>query len=299
MVHNPTFVIGTGRSGLTPLMHLIAYHEAFAWPSQYNDRWPHIPRLSLLSRLVERPPLDSSLKFRRYVPTHTEAYRLWNRCYPGFANPHRDLVAGDVTPLARELFPAAVERILRYQSKDRFIAEYSGWSRIEFLKAIFPGARFIHIVRDGRAVANSYLSVDWWDGWRGVYGWRLGVPAPDVLDKLARYDQSFLALAALYWHILVTNISDKSAPLTSDEYLLVRYEDVVDDPEREARRCIDFCGLDADGARFARHLASVRIVDANNETFRIPSWKRTLTTAQIDMLNELLKEDLERFGYVG
>jgi len=127
-IDRPIFVIGTGRSGLTPLMDLIAYHEAFAWPSQYNERWPGIHALSALSRVVEVPPFDSRLKFMRGVPRHTEAYPLWGRCFPGFVEPFRDLVAEDVTPYAKMLFRRTVADVLRYQGKRRFIAEYSGWS---------------------------------------------------------------------------------------------------------------------------------------------------------------------------
>jgi hypothetical protein len=295
-VEAPIFVIGTGRSGLTPLMDLIAYHEAFAWPSQYNERWPNLPQLSLLSRVVDLPGLGSRLKYWRILPKHDEAYALWNRAFHGFAEPFRDLVGEDVTPYVRELFHRIVSDILRHQGKGRLIAEYSGWSRIGFLRAIFPDARFIHIVRDGRAVAHSFLNVPWWRGWNGVYRWQWGTPNGDIQDKLARYGDSFLALAAVNWLLLVTNICEKARSLPADHFLSVRYEDLVDDPRREALRCIDFCGLDPD-ARFQKHLSTVRIVDANSTAFRIPPWRENLTGEQVAMLNDLLGETLTRFGY--
>jgi len=39
------------------------------------------------------------------------------------------------------------------QKKPVFIHKYTGWSRIAFFKEIFPEARFVHVIRDGRAVA--------------------------------------------------------------------------------------------------------------------------------------------------
>ena len=60
---------------------------------------------------------------------------------------------------------------MKYQGKREFIAEYSGWSRIAFFNEIFPHCRFIHIVRDGRAVANSLLNVSYWKGWEGIHKW--------------------------------------------------------------------------------------------------------------------------------
>jgi hypothetical protein len=297
LIDRPVFVVGTGRSGLTPLMDLIAYHPAFGWPSQYNERLPRVRAVSALSRIVDIPPFDSRVKFARGVPKHTEAYPLWARCFPGFAEPFRDLVAEDVTPYAKGLFRETVAEILAYQRKPRFIAEYSGWSRIAFLRAIFPDAKFIHIVRDGRAVAHSYTTVDWWNGWEGVHRWRLGMPGPELLDKLARYEDSFLALAAVYWKILVSNIAEKSRLLPADDFLLVRYEDLVEDPVKEAYRCIEFAGLDDERGRFGKHLRTVKIVDANRHRMRIPPWREAIDPKQRDMFDDLAGDELAEFGY--
>ena len=58
----PIFVIGTGRCGLTPLMHLISYHQDLAWLSQYNNQFPNQMFLSYLSRIVEWPIFSSSIQ---------------------------------------------------------------------------------------------------------------------------------------------------------------------------------------------------------------------------------------------
>jgi omega-hydroxy-beta-dihydromenaquinone-9 sulfotransferase len=297
-IDRPVFVIGTGRSGLSPLMDLVSYHPAFAWPSQYNDRWPAVPRASALSRIVEIPPFTSRIKFSRGVPTHAETYRMWNRCFPGFAEPFQDLVGGDVTQYADRLFHRTVGGILAAQRKPRFITEYSGWSRIRFVKRIFPDALFVHIVRDGRAVAHSFTNIDWWDGWAGVHRWRIGMPGGDVLEKLARYQHSFLAIAAVYWKILVSNIAVRGAELSESEFLLVRYEDLVAEPEKEARRVIEFVGLDAGDPRFQRHLGTVKIVDANRQQMRIPPWREAISTTQMEMFEDLAGDELALFGYV-
>ena len=297
--NSPIFVIGTGRSGLTPLMNLIAYHRAFAWPSQYNARWPKIRQLSVLSRLVEIPPFNSRLKFGPHlVPIHDESYELWNDCFRGFKEPFRDLVADDVTPYAKSKFQKTVGDIQKYQGKTRFIAEYSGWSRIEFMKCIFPKAKFIHIVRDGRVVAHSFTNVQWWKGWLGVYNWRWGMPDQDLLEKLKKYDYSFLALGAIHWKILINNILAKSNLLPEEDLLVIRYEDLVKDPVEETSRCLEFCGVDKDCPKFKKHLSTVKIVDANVKKLRIPPWRENLNQKQIDMLNDLLKEELAQLNYL-
>jgi sulfotransferase family protein len=292
----PIFIVSSGRSGSTRLMDLVAYHGAFAWPSQYNDRFPTTPQVSVLSRVTDVPVLNSRVKYLRRVPKPTEPYDLWNSVFPGFSEPFRDLTADDVTPRVRELLRRQVQEIMRYQGKDRFIAKYTGWSRIGFVREIFPDARFVHIVRDGRAVAHSYLNVPWWKGWEGVYRWQWGLPDQRTADRLARYTQSFLGLAALNWLMLVDNIDRAGRELLGDAFLTVRYEDLVRDPRAEIGRCLEFCDLQMD-APFERHLSTIDLVDANSRAYRIPPWRTDLKPGQIEMLNDVLGEALAWFGY--
>jgi hypothetical protein len=296
----PAFVIGTGRCGLSPLMDLVAFHRELAWPSQYNDRFPGRPWVSRLSRLTDLGLLNGPVKFRlgRFVPHHSETFPLWNRSFAGFGRPLRDLAAGDVTPWVKQGFRDTVGAIMRHQGKTRFIAEYSGWSRVEFMREIFPRAQFVHIVRDGRAVAHSLIHVDYWLGWQGVHQWRWGLPPDDCMEQVARYDHSFLALAAVQWKLVIRNLLDRTKALPESDTRLVRYEDLVREPERVGRECAAFLDLDPDCPHFRRHLRTVPIVDANNRRMRIPSWKQNLRPDQLQMLDDLLGPELAHFGYV-
>jgi hypothetical protein len=225
---------------------------------------------------------------------------MWRQCFYGFSTPFRDLTEADVTPHVRNRFQKVVRSILKYQGKKRFIAELSGWSRVRFLKEIFPDAKFIHIVRDGRAVANSLINVDYWRGWEGIYNWRWGVPSPDAITFLEKYEYRFLALAAVQWRMLVGNIRVETAKLDRGDLLLVRYEDMTADPRGETARCIEFCGLDGDLRRFQRHLSMTvrtRIIDANRFSYRIPPWRENLNESDVEMLNDIMADELAAFGY--
>jgi len=293
----PIFVIGTGRCGLTPLMHLISYHQDLAWLSQYNNQFPNQMFLSYLSRIVEWPIFSSSLKYNLFVPRHIEAFDFWDPLFLGFREPFRDLNKNDVSPSVKNKFINAINNIMYYQGKKEFISEYSGWSRIGFINAIFPEARFIHIVRDGRAVANSYINVKYWRGWGGVYKWRWGVPKNSYMEILNKYNHSFLALAAIEWKTLVNNITSEGESLSNDRYFTIKYEDMVKNPVKVANDCIDFMGLDKCCKKFKKHLSTVKIIDANNSKFRIEAWKDSLSNNQINMLNDILNKELEYFSY--
>jgi len=290
--------LGTARSGLTPLMRLIAYHKEFAWLTRFHNKWPKRYGVSVLSRVVDLPLVRSSrVKYLKYVPKHGENYEFWRRHYQGFVEPFRDLVAEDVKPSVAKSLRNAVSEVTRHAGKQRLIAEYSGWSRIGFLNAVFPDAQFIHIVRDGRAVANSYTNTHWWRGWHGVHQWRWGVPHPDQMELLERYDYSFLALAGIHWKILVNNILEKSDSLPKARILMVRYEDLVKEPHETAFRCLEFLGLGRDCKRYKKHLPTVKIVDANRTAFRIAPWKENMNPGDIEMLDDIMGDELTRLGY--
>ena len=71
---------------------------------------------------------------------------------------------------------------------------------------------------------------------------------------------------------------------------------MVEDPRREALRCIEFCGL-GPNPRFEKHVSTVRIIDANTNALRIPPWRTNLSERQVDMLDDMLRDALARFGY--
>jgi hypothetical protein len=165
--------------------------------------------VAIAGRFVNHPAL-SSHRLRRLLPGHCEAYPFWEPAFAGFAEPDRDLVAAEVTPHIRACVKDAVASVMRHQCHPRFLAEYSGWSRFGFMKAIFPDAAFVHVVRDGRAVANSLLHVDYWLGYKDVHRWQFGSPTADQAE-LARYGDSFVARAALNWRKLTDNIVEAAA----------------------------------------------------------------------------------------
>jgi len=294
----PTFVIGTGRSGLTPLMDLISYHPDLSWPSQYNNKFPNKYYLSYLSRIVGLPLFNSKFKFLNFVPTHSESYDLWNSLFNGFRRPFRDLYKFDVDSITKNKFKKAVQLIMKYQGKDHFIAEYSGWSRIGFFNEIFPECKFIHIIRDGRAVANSLNNVYYWLGWEGIYKWRWGILSDELFNIWKNNNYSFVALAAIQWKILVNNIADNSKIVSSKRFLTIRYEDMVAAPISTANQCLEFLELDTSNKKYINHVKNVKIFDANNEEFRIPSWKNTYTSDQIDMINIILRDELTEYSYL-
>ena len=125
-----------------------------------------------------------------------EYYNFWDTHAYGFSETCRDLVRSDVTPLVKKQVRAALEPMLT-PSRNRLLVKITGWPRMGFLNEIFEDAKFIHIVRDGRAVASSLLHVHFWNGWHGPQSWRAGLlpqkirrPGKATIDHLPLWPAS-------------------------------------------------------------------------------------------------------------
>jgi hypothetical protein len=113
--------------------------------------------------------------------------------------------------------------------------------RMDAARRWFPNARFIHIVRDGRDVALSHDSY--------VYG------ASNTLECAER------------WQLKVHTNLKMGAMLPDTQYLVVRYEDLILDPERVLGRICSYLEIDYS----PEMLAYPEMVDS-----KIPDSRRSL-----------------------
>jgi hypothetical protein len=147
------------------------------------------------------------------------------------------------------------------------------------LLSMFPEARFIHLVRDGRAVAASVLPLDWGpnNALHAAEFWMAGCAA---------------GLAA-------------ESQLGPERVLRVRYEDLVCDPGPTLGRITGFAGLnyeaamaEAGGFQPSRYSEGHRLVGRPPDRSRVDSWQQTLTPRQIEIFEAEAGEFLTTLGYV-
>ncbi len=287
-ITKPIFIVGTGRCGSTAFHQLLALHPQLMWLSGFAEEFPRKPALNRWAVTAVGNPLIRRIFRRRIKPG--ENYGFWYKHAYGFAEPGRDLLRTDVTPRVRKQVRAAIEPMLTAQ-RDRLLVKLTGWSRIGFLNEIFEDAKFIHIVRDGRAVANSLLHVNsWqWRGWYGPYSWRYGPLSPDDQAAWEASNRSFIALAGLQWKIHTRAIEAARREVDPARFLEVRYEPFCDQPWETCRRVLEFAELRPSSA-FERQVKASPIKDTDR-------WAKDLSVEQQAMLTRLLREDLARYGY--
>ena len=282
----PAFIIGSGRCGSTALYRELSRHPGISWMSALMDRTPNRAHLNAAAVRARQVPILGGVVERYARPS--EAYRWWDAASPAFRSARRDLVAGDVTPPVAQRIRDRAEALV-VPSRPQLLLKITGWPRISYLRDVFPSAKFVHVLRDGRAVAASLLHVAWWDGWLGPHSWRFGPLSPDQEERWEASGRSFVALAGLNWEIVVEATAQAAAFLDAAEVLTVRYEDLCDDPASTMRVVTDFLDLEWP-ASFDRIEWTSRFQPSS-------SWRRRLTTDQLTELEACIGGALTRFGY--
>lgn len=162
---------------------------------------------------------------------------------------------------------------------------------MSFLKEIFPDAKFIHILRDGRAVANSFINVPFWRGWQGPENWRWGPLTPSQQEQWERFDKSFLALAGIQWNIFMHAIDEAKRFVEEQNFFELKYETLCRDPVGTLNEVIAFCNLNW-SSRFGR---IVQNHPTNNTNYK---WHEQLTLDQQEIIEKVTHDYLEKYGYI-
>lgn len=283
----PIFIVGAGRSGSTVFHRLLSRHPDVAWQSPLCDLLPAQPAWNRALLGLSRWPVAGTFLTRRLRPG--ERYRFFEHCCRGFAQPCRDLVAADVTPLHRQAIPPALAALATSRRR-RVLVKLTGWPRVGFLRELFPTAKFVHVYRDGRAVAASLLAVGFWRGWKGPPEWGFGELGPDARAEWEHHGKSFVALAGIQWKLLMAAMDDALRDIPATQVLQLRYEDLVRDPVAAFRTVARFCALEWTGP-FERSIRKHRLRTANAK------WRENLTPAQQWILEDVLAPALQRYGY--
>lgn len=283
----PLFIVGVGRSGSSIFHRLMCRHPRAAWLSRVLERWPNAVAINrAVMHALAVPGVGRSVS-RMIDPG--ECYEYWEQIAPGFSWACRDLLAAHVQNDVR----AGVRRALgRLPTKRRYqlVAKVTGWPRVGFLHEIFPNAKFIHVLRDGRPVAASFLKVEWWRGWRGPSGWLFGDLTPEQTAEWQRHDRSFVALAGIQWKILMDAMDAARQSVPSSCMMDIKYEDLCRDPVSHFRRVVEFAELDW-VPEFERTIRAASLRSENDK------WRRDFTSDQQAILESVLRSHLVRYGY--
>lgn len=267
-VSSPIFVTGFKRSGTTLLGSIIDRHpriaifvESFFIPQYHYGQvafWP-------LSNEANR------LKLARAIATEPSARA--NRLTLD-ESVIRDLPRGEL----QDIIDAMMTSWAQGRGKARWGDKSPGYiTKMPVLSRMFPDARFVHIIRDGRDVWLSVRRLGWdWDVTEVACDWRSSV------SKARRFGSAI-----------------------SDRYLEVRYEDLLRRPEETLRQITAFVGEDydprmlqpsADGPANPA-LSSWPGVNEPIDASNFGKWRTRLGEEETAIFELLAGDLLERLGY--
>jgi omega-hydroxy-beta-dihydromenaquinone-9 sulfotransferase len=285
-IEKPIFITGLGRSGTTLIHTMLSIHPNVNWLSLLCGKFPERPYLNRwLMSGIDVPILNLYLKYR-FVPL--ENYAFWDFYFAGFSKPSRDLVALDVSERTRRTLRKAVSQLLTLK-RHRLLIKITGLPRISFLHAIFPDAKFVHVLRDGRAVANSRLNTPFWKGWHGLNIWGGQMPE-HYRQEWEQHRRSFVALAGIEWKTHMDQLEAVKREFPNIDICQVRYECFCANPIGELKRIADHCELAWD----PKFETATRAFHVKNENGK---WKTDLTDEQRAILEEVLEPYLVNYGY--
>ena len=194
---------------------------------------------------------------------------------------------------------------------------------LDEIHEIYPDARIIHIVRDGRDVAVSAMH-HWWREAQDQ-AVRMFELTPEELEKRDAYlkdRKGFLAsgrsifteerlsqLARRWSHRVDKAHRDGTALYGEKRYLEIRYEDLLQDPQATLRRVLRLLGARSEdeiidrcilGGSFEREANRQRGEEDPLSFFRkgvAGDWRSVFTKRDREIYEELAGEQLIRMGY--
>lgn len=174
--------------------------------------------------------------------------------------------------------------------------------RLPFLQALFPDARVIFLVRDGRANVHSLL-----EGWRQPHlfpGYRTPLPITSPGQTRGRWaftlipgwralvDRPLEEICAHQWAVCNTAVLDYAAAAGALPVLTVRYEALVADTDATLAAIAGFLGLrPADIPAYGRGLPEVNVVS------RPGAEKWRAEAEAIARVSPILAPVMARLGY--
>lgn len=176
----------------------------------------------------------------------------------------------------------------RLRGRKRFMNKHPQNSlRIRYLKALFPDALFVHLIRDGRAVVLSSVVKTKQERYRHAYP--LG-NFPKPIGWRNYRSESIHAQYARQWKEIIEHVRQTASQVLSpQDYIEVSYETFCADTHSVLRNLDQFCGLNPAARDYTNIPAQLR---SQND-----KWKTSLDATQIREIERIMGDCLTTFGY--
>ena len=278
----PIFIVGANRSGTTLLRLILNAHPHIAIPEE----------IVYFGSTIEGVPIEQWRAPEKAVPAFHYAGFVRR-----FVNNASQVLDGidELSLVEKILSEVPVDLKRPYQTVLEQWAARHGKKRwgektpgnlfyADIIHQMFPHARFIHLVRDPRAGVSSMMNTPFF-------------PKDIVFNAFSRHKFMTQGRAIL----------EKYVP--EEQRILMRYEDLVRDPEIVIRRLCDFLeepfepGMMTfyrESDRFMKEEAATTFNKAATKPISpdmLDKWKNKLQPSDIAQIQFICKQEMDEFGY--
>jgi hypothetical protein len=275
---NPyVFAVGCPRSGTTLLQRMLDHHPRLAVANDTHFI-PHA--LAGFPQRVD-PPLTLELVSR------VRSYRRFPRL--GLSDEDVERAAAGARTFS-DFVAGLYSRFGQLRGKQLAGEKTPDYVRfLPLLQALFPRARTLHIIRDGRDVCLSALE------------WATETKGP---GKLELWREEPVAVCALWWRRNVSRGRNDGPGLGAHRYREVRYETLVSNPVDELEKIAAFLDLP-----FAPEMAAYHVGRTRDEpglsaksawlppTPRLRDWRSAMSDRNVELFEALAGDLLAELGY--
>ena len=262
----PFFIVGSARSGTTFLRLTMNAHPEVAVP----------PESRFITELREGRDQVETEDFLQRLAQH-KRFEAWELPIDAV----RQRLAGQTTVPYGEAISAAYRAYAEAHGKKRWGDKTPRYvENIRELAELFPDARFIHLIRDGRDVALSYADVP--------------------------FGPKNVAKAAELWADRVARGLRGGRNLERGRYIEIMYSDLVEDNEGEVNDICAFLALEFDPvmldpektkqgalARADRFNPNVK----EQAIKRVRSWKTDMPPEHVEIFEAIAGDVLSELGF--
>lgn len=279
----PIFIVGCRRSGTTLMLDVLNQHPRIGL----------CPETHFIAELLKKlKKIDINKEIGKVSEILYSVYNIPYNPYWKKIPITKDTIQatllekrGDLDYI--ELFKTFMKLVAALQGKKRYGEKSPKHTfHVDTLKEWFPNAKIIQMVRDPRAVAASHV-------YRDAKIYREG-----KLDF--PYFQYTLLKILQYW-VKTAKLIPKYQNRYREDYVLVRYEDLVTNPEENIRRICDFIGEKYNEEMLKPSLfLSSFIQDEERGGFKTSSlekWKKSMPRWSIFFTEFVCSRYMKRLGY--
>jgi hypothetical protein len=251
------FIVGTGRCGTTLLSQMLNVNREICVPDElqilfeYSYNGKRLYDLFLNNDTCFNSPAELSAVISKICPHYIESYFDLSAYLHGLDYPVKDL----------RIFVAGLYAEISRRFNKRLFIEQTPWygQRLDIVNQLFPEAKYIHVVRDGRDVAISFARTPWWY---------------ETIEK-----------NLVNWNLEVNKIIyDAEILLKNDQYLQIRYEDLVLNTKKILADICNFLGVEyesdmLDSRKYVNYDSYSKFDLHNTSSSAYNKWKESLSSS--------------------